>query len=76
MTAVASKGCAVDSVGYYIMIALLGAGAAYGLANKGKPRPGVSSAQKKILIACGAVLGVCVVLLVAVVLISQSAAQH
>ena len=33
----------MDSVGYYIMIALLGAGAAYGLANKGKPRPGVSS---------------------------------
>ena len=66
----------MDSVGYYVMIALLGAGAAYGLANKGKPRPGISSVQKKILIACGAVLGVCVVLLVGVVLITQSAPQH
>ena len=66
----------MDPIGYYVMMGLLAAGAAYGLANKGKPRPGVSSVQKKILIACGAVLGVCVLLLVAVVLISQSAAQH
>jgi hypothetical protein len=58
------------------MIGLLAAGAAYGLANKGKPRPGVSSAQKKLLIACAAVLGVCVVLFVSVVLISQGAPQH
>jgi hypothetical protein len=58
------------------MIALLGAGAAYGLANKGKPRPGVSSGQKKVLIVCGAVIGVCLLLLMAVVLISQSSAHH
>lgn len=66
----------MDDVGYFVMMGLLAAGAAYGLANKGKPRPGVSSAQKKILIACGAVLGVCAVLLVAVLLIAQSAPQH
>jgi hypothetical protein len=66
----------VDDVGYYVMIGLLAAGAAYGLANKGKPRPGVSSAQKKILIACVTVLGVCVLLFAGVVLISQSAPQH
>lgn len=66
----------MDGVGYFIMIALLGAGAAYGLANKGKPRPGVSSAQKKILIACAAVIVVCLLLLLAVVLISQSAPRH
>lgn len=66
----------MDDVGYFVMMGLLAAGAAYGLANKGKPRPGVSSAQKKTLIACGAVLGICAVLLVAVVLISQNAPQH
>ena len=66
----------MGSVGYYIMIGLLAAGAAYGLANKGKPRPGVPSAQTRILIACGGVLGVCAVLFVAVLLISQSAPHH
>lgn len=66
----------MDDVGYFVMMGLLAAGAAYGLANKGKPRPGVSSAQKKILIACAAVLAICVVLFVAVLLISQSAPQH
>lgn len=66
----------MDPVGYYVMMGLLAAGAAYGLANKGKPRPGVSSAQKKILIACGVVLGICAVLLVAVLLIAQSAPRH
>lgn len=32
----------MDPIGYFIMLALLGAGAAYGLANKGKPRPALS----------------------------------
>ena len=31
-----------DPIGYFIMLALLGAGAAYGLANKGKPGPALS----------------------------------
>ena len=66
----------MDAVGYSIMMALLGAGAAYGFANKGKPRPGVSSGQKKILMACGAVLLVCVLLLPALFLISQTSPQH
>lgn len=66
----------MDPVGYDVMMGLLAAGAAYGFANKGKPRPGVSSVQKKILIACGAVLGICILLLVALVLISQSSPQH
>jgi len=38
----------MDSIGYFIMMALLCAGAAYGLANKGKPKPKVSSGQRKI----------------------------
>jgi hypothetical protein len=36
----------MDPIGYYIMIALLGAGAAYGMANKGKPKPALSSKKK------------------------------
>ena len=39
----------MDSIGYIIMLALLGAGAAYGLANKGKPRPALS--RKKGILA-------------------------
>ena len=66
----------MDPVGYYVMMGLLAAGAAYGLANKGRPKPGVSSVQKKILIACGVVIGLCALLLVAVLLISQSAPHH
>ena len=66
----------MDPVGYYIMIALLGAGAAYGLANKGKTRPGVSSGQKKILVASAAVFVVCVLLLLAVVVISRTSPPH
>lgn len=66
----------MDAVGYYVMIALLGAGAAYGFANKGKPRPGVSSAQKKILIACGVIIGICLLILLAVVLIAQNSPHH
>ena len=50
----------MDPIGYYIMIALLGAGAVYGMANKGKPRPALSSKKKiivlilfGIVLACG-----------------------
>jgi hypothetical protein len=55
--------------GYYIMIALLGAGAAYGLANKGKPRPALSSRKKTLAILCFGIAGACglLVLLLALV---------
>jgi hypothetical protein len=43
----------VNSIGYYIMIALLGAGAAYGLADKGKPKPGLSNKKKRVATAVG-----------------------
>ena len=66
----------MDSAAYYIMVALLGAGAAYGLASKGKARPGVSSVQIKVLIAWSAVMGICLVLFLAVVLTSQNPAHH
>ena len=49
-------------IGYVVMVAMLGAGAAYALTNKGKPRPGLTSGKKKILIACGVVLVPCVLI--------------
>ena len=70
------RGPDVDALGYYIMIALLGAGAAYGLSNKGKPKPTVSSGQKKLLIACAVIIFACLLLLLATVLISQTSPPH
>jgi hypothetical protein len=53
----------MGSIGFIVMTAMLGAGAAYGLANKGKPRPGLTSGKKKILIACGVVLVPCLLVI-------------
>ena len=55
----------MNPLAYYIMIALLGAGAAYGLTNKGKPKPAVSNAKKKLLIVCAGIIALCTVLFVA-----------
>ena len=66
----------MGSIGFYVMIALLGAGAAYGLMHKGQPRPGVSSARKKVLIFLAGVLVVCVLLGLAVALISSNHPAH
>ena len=52
----------MDSIGYYIMIALLGAGAAYGMANKGKPRPALTRGKKTLAIVCLGIAGACGVL--------------
>jgi hypothetical protein len=60
-------------IGYIVMIALLGAGAAYVLTNKGKPRPTLTSGKKKILIACGIVLVPC---LLVVMLVLTYPPQH
>ena len=61
----------MDSLGYYIMIALLGAGAAYSLANRGKPKPAISRGKKKVVIVCAGIVTVCVVLAVAVALLPR-----
>jgi hypothetical protein len=55
-------------IGYIVMMALLGAGAAYALTNKGKPRPGLTSTRKKILIACGVLLVPCVLIMMLAVI--------
>ena len=56
----------MGDVGSYIMMALLGAGAVYGLANKGKPRPALSNAKKKLVIGLFGVVIVCGALLLLV----------
>ena len=55
-------------IGYIVMMAMLGAGAAYALSNKGKPRPGLTSGNKKILIACGVVLVPCLLVIMLAVI--------
>ena len=50
-------------IGYIVMMALLGAGAAYGLTHKGQSRPGLTSTKKKILIACGVLLVPCLLII-------------
>ena len=66
----------MDSFGYYVMVALLVAATAYGLANRGKPKPALSTSKKRIATICFAVAIGCVLLAVAVGLISQSARPH
>ena len=48
-----------NSIGYLIFIALLGAGAAYGMANKGKPRPALTRGKKTLAIVCFGFAGAC-----------------
>jgi len=55
-------------IGYIVMMAMLGAGAAYALTNKGKPRPGLTSGKKKVLIACGVVLVPCLMVIMLAVI--------
>jgi len=59
----------MGSVGFYVMTALLCAGAIYGLSHKGEPRPAVSSGKKKLLIFLGGIVLVCLLLLLALALI-------
>lgn len=61
----------MDSIGFYVMTVLLCAGAVYGLSHKGEPRPAVTSGQKKLLIVLAGIVLVCVLLLLAVVFISN-----
>jgi hypothetical protein len=60
--------------GYFIMTALVGAGAAYGLANRGKPKPALSTTKKKLAIICLAVAIGCFLLALVVGLLSRSSA--
>jgi len=54
----------MGTIGFIVMTAMLAAGAAYGMSSKGKPRPGVSSGQKKLLIGLGVLLVPCVLIMV------------
>lgn len=60
---------------YFIMIGLLVAAVAYSMAGEGRLRPAVSSSGKTALIVCGGIVGMCVLLLLAVMAISASHAH-
>ena len=66
----------MDSLGYFIMMALLCAGAAHGLANKGKPKPKVTSGKKKAVIVCVGIVTMCAVLAIAVALLPHATPPH
>jgi hypothetical protein len=66
----------MDDIGYYIMIALLGAGAAYGLANKGKPKPPLSKRRRNIAVICFGIAAACALLAVAMALLVHGPAQQ
>ena len=66
----------MDQIGYYIMMALLGAAAAYGLANKGKPKPKISRGKRKAVIICVGIVTACAVLAIAVALLPYTTASH
>ena len=57
-------------VGSYVLIALLGAAAAYGLSGRGKPKPVLSTGKKKLAIACFVVAIGCFALAALMVAIS------
>jgi hypothetical protein len=63
-------------VGSYVMIALLGAGAAYGLASRGKPKPALSNTRKRVAIACFALAIGCFSLALLVGLTSHNPVPH
>ena len=66
----------MDGIGYYIMIGLLVAAAAYGLANKGKPRATPSRSTKKLAFICAGIAIGCGVLALAIGLLAGHPAQH
>ena len=61
----------MGSIGFYVMVTLLCAGAVYGLSHKGEPRPAVTSGQKKLLIFLAGVVLVCLLLLLALAFIGK-----
>ena len=66
----------MDGIGYWIMMVLLGAGAAFGLANKGQPRPALSATKKKVAIICFAVGFGCIAFGLLVAMTAQSGVSH
>jgi hypothetical protein len=61
-----------DAIGYYIMIALLGGAAAYGMANKGKPRPALSKNKKTLATVCFSIALGCGLLLLMLALLPHA----
>ena len=65
----------MSSIGYYIMFALLGAGAAYGLSHKGQPRPDFSPVKRQFVMFLAGVFLVCLMLMLAVAWISSNSSS-
>lgn len=64
------------TIGYIVLIALLGAGAAYASMNKGKPRPALTPKKRNLAIVCFGIASLCALLAVAINLLPHSAKVH
>jgi len=63
-------------IGSYVLIALLGAAAAYGLTSKGKPKPALSATRKNIAIICFGIAIGCFALVAILAMASHNPAPH
>ena len=63
-------------VGAIVLVTLLGAGAAYGLANRDKPKPALSSGKKRVAAICFGVAITCFLLALGVGLLPHTNAPH
>jgi len=66
----------MDSIGFFVMTAMLGAGAAYAMANKGKPRPTLSKGKRNVVIACFGIAVVCLLVVLAGGMLPHGAPSH
>jgi hypothetical protein len=66
----------VDSIGYYVMIALLGAGSACGLTNRGKPKPALTTKKRNAAIVCLGIATGCMLLALAAALFAHNPPPH
>lgn len=66
----------MESIGYYVLIALLGAGAAYAFAGKGKPRPALTAKKRNLAILLFGIAFACMVLALLLALLPHNARAH
>ena len=63
-------------VGSYVLIGLLGAAAAYGLGNKGKPKPALSATSKSVAVICFGIAIGCFALVAILALAPHNPVPH
>ena len=59
----------MGSIGSYVMITLLAAGAVYAMANKGKPRPSLTQGKKTVVIVCAGIAILCGLVILLAILV-------